>query len=330
MAFTSTRDPGFLSWWNDVGAASNPGYSLEPVYKPGDPGEGGYNSDWIDHYAVVGQTSDTGYYYSASGALPGLNGNAPAGATAFNWTPPTDSGSFLDVLTQGPVLATAAFLTAGAAYGAFAPVVEGAASTASLDAAFVAQDAAQLTGQGLSVSQVASTLEASGVDSFVAADTAQLAAQGIAGDQLALTVAQGAGSSAIFPATTSLSLLDRVTNFFNPSASTPAATAPAVETSAASVIPQAVKDAASTVASGAASLGSSILKAVAPAAVLSSLTRKATGAGTAPIPLPASYSPISGSPLSDTLRALPASSWALMAAAAGLALYLFFAPVKKG
>jgi hypothetical protein len=80
---------------------------------------------------------------------------------------------------------TAAGTTAGGAAGAGAG---GLMTNAALDAQFIAADAAQLAGQGLSSGQIAQTLASSGVDSLVAADVAQLAAQGIPAAQIASTV----------------------------------------------------------------------------------------------------------------------------------------------
>jgi len=68
---------------------------------------------------------------------------------------------------------------------------QGLLSNAALDAQFIAADAAQLSAQGLSSAQIASTLQASGVDAFIAADAAQLAAQGLSAGQITSTIQQG-------------------------------------------------------------------------------------------------------------------------------------------
>jgi hypothetical protein len=81
--------------------------------------------------------------------------------------------------------------TAGAGAGATGATGTGAGglmTNAALDAQFIAADAAQLAGQGLSSAQIAQTLAASGVDSFIAADVAQLAAQGLGASQIASTL----------------------------------------------------------------------------------------------------------------------------------------------
>jgi hypothetical protein len=76
----------------------------------------------------------------------------------------------------------------GATAGATGTGAGGLMTNAALDAQFIAADAAQLAGQGLSSAQIAQTLAASGVDSFIAADVAQLAAQGLGASQIASTL----------------------------------------------------------------------------------------------------------------------------------------------
>lgn len=77
---------------------------------------------------------------------------------------------------------------AGTTTGATGAGAGGLMTNAALDANFIAADAAQLAGQGLSSAQIAQTLTASGVDSFIAADAAQLAAQGLGASQIASTL----------------------------------------------------------------------------------------------------------------------------------------------
>jgi hypothetical protein len=97
--------------------------------------------------------------------------------------------------------------TVAAATGAyFAPEIAAAMGTeagaagaaASADAAFVAADAASLAAQGLTESQIASTLAASGVEGFVAADAAALASQGLSSQQIASGLSQSISGSSGF------------------------------------------------------------------------------------------------------------------------------------
>jgi hypothetical protein len=99
--------------------------------------------------------------------------------------------------------------TVAAATGAyFAPEIAAAMGTeagaagaaASADAAFVAADAASLAAQGLTESQIASTLAASGVEGFVAADAAVLASQGLSSEAIGFALEQSiSGSSGFAP-----------------------------------------------------------------------------------------------------------------------------------
>jgi hypothetical protein len=68
----------------------------------------------------------------------------------------------------------------------FAPEV---LSELAISADFAATDAANLAAQGLSESQIASTLASSGVESFIAADAASLAAQGLSQQAIAQNLA---------------------------------------------------------------------------------------------------------------------------------------------
>jgi hypothetical protein len=74
-----------------------------------------------------------------------------------------------------------------------------ATGTLGADAAFVAQDAAQLAAQGLSEAQIAQVLQGAGVESFIAADAAQLAAQGFTPGVISQNLAQSATGMNIFP-----------------------------------------------------------------------------------------------------------------------------------
>jgi len=65
-------------------------------------------------------------------------------------------------------------------------------------AEFAALDAANLAAQGLTESQIASTLAASGVEGFVAADAAALASQGLSSQQIASGLSQSISGSSGF------------------------------------------------------------------------------------------------------------------------------------
>lgn len=91
---------------------------------------------------------------------------------------------------------------AGAALGYGGSLLsQGGTATGTLgaDAAFVAQDAAQLYAQGLSEAQIAQVLQGAGVESFIAADAAQLAAQGFTPGVISQNLAQSATGMNIFP-----------------------------------------------------------------------------------------------------------------------------------
>jgi len=68
-------------------------------------------------------------------------------------------------------------------YGIYNSGLLGSAAATS-EASFLAADAAQLAGQGLTEAQIAQTLTAGGADAFLAADAAQLAAQGLGVNQM--------------------------------------------------------------------------------------------------------------------------------------------------
>lgn len=114
----------------------------------------------------------------------------------------SDLGSSIDDLVGqvpggwGTVASLATLTGAPASLGS---LFGGVSEAVAADAAFVAADAAQLAAQGLSQSQIASTLASSGVSSFVAADAAALAASGLSEAAIAQNIAQsGAGSASLF------------------------------------------------------------------------------------------------------------------------------------
>jgi hypothetical protein len=82
-----------------------------------------------------------------------------------------------------------------AAMGAEAGAAGAATATEVAAAEFVAADAASLAAQGLTESQIASTLAASGVEGFVAADAAALASQGLSSQQIASGLSQSISGS---------------------------------------------------------------------------------------------------------------------------------------
>lgn len=139
--------------------------------------------------ANAGQAAATGDYEKAA-----LNAAASYGLTQAG-------DGLLSGTTTG---ASAAPTTAGTTAGTTAAGTSGGLlSNAALDAQFIAADAAQLSAQGLSSAQIASTLQASGVSAMIAADAAQLAAQGLGAEQIASTIQQGlptstAASSSLF------------------------------------------------------------------------------------------------------------------------------------
>ena len=96
------------------------------------------------------------------------------------------------------VSTTGGLLDAGLAAGA-------AAGAGVTDASFIAADAAQLAGQGLSQSQITQVLEASGVDSFIAADAASLANQGLNASQITDLINQSGKDLNLFNPTTTVS-----------------------------------------------------------------------------------------------------------------------------
>lgn len=94
-------------------------------------------------------------------------------------------GNVVEYAGDNP-LKTAA-MVAGAYY---APELLAEFGTEIAAAEFAAADAASLAAQGLTESQIASTLAASGVESFVAADAAALASQGLSSQAIAQNLAQ--------------------------------------------------------------------------------------------------------------------------------------------
>ena len=116
--------------------------------------------------------------------------------------PTKELGSSIDDFVNEEI--PGGWYTVAAATGAyFAPEIAAAMGTeagaagaaASADAAFVAADAASLAAQGLTESQIASTLAASGVEGFVAADAAALASQGLSSQQIASGLSQSISGS---------------------------------------------------------------------------------------------------------------------------------------
>jgi hypothetical protein len=99
----------------------------------------------------------------------------------------------------------------------FAPEV---LSELAISADFAATDAANLAAQGLSESQIASTLVSSGVDSFVAADAATLASQGLTQKAIAQNLANtGLNAYSASQVTTPI-IGDQVGDFPTPDVST--------------------------------------------------------------------------------------------------------------
>lgn len=92
----------------------------------------------------------------------------------------------------------------------------GGFGNAALDAQFIAADASQLAGQGLSQAAIEQNLVAAGVDAFTAADAAQLALQGISQSQMTGLLQQSSGgASSLFGAgTPGLSALDAGMNVY--------------------------------------------------------------------------------------------------------------------
>jgi hypothetical protein len=119
--------------------------------------------------------------------------------------PTKELGSSIDDFVNEEI--PGGWYTVAAVTGAyFAPEIAAAMGTeagaasaaASADAAFVAADAASLAAQGLTESQIASTLAASGVEGFVAADAAALASQGLSSQQIASGLSQSVSGSSGF------------------------------------------------------------------------------------------------------------------------------------
>jgi hypothetical protein len=107
-------------------------------------------------------------------------------------------GNVVEYAGDNPLKAAA--LAAGAYYSPELLAEFGAEIAA---AEFAAADAAALAAQGLTESQIASTLAASGIESFVAADAAALASQGLTTEAIAQNLTQsmigtsGAGASTL-------------------------------------------------------------------------------------------------------------------------------------
>lgn len=115
-------------------------------------------------------------------------GGLDSAGNAFSVNPETGAGFYPE--TGLP--------TAGAGGGGGAPVVptESAGISNITDAQFVAEDAAQLAKQGLSQSQIESTLLFSGVDPLVAADAAALASSGLGAGAIAPALEQSGAAIA--------------------------------------------------------------------------------------------------------------------------------------
>jgi hypothetical protein len=158
---------------------------------------------------LTGYAGDSSYRYNANGNIAYYGSWDASGKAQPKDIIPITGGFFSDAIGGISELASSdlgkfALLSTAASYGFPALAGEGAAgagaagatgagagglmTNAALDAQFIAADAAQLAGQGLSSGQIAQTLAASGVDSFVAADVAQLAAQGLGASQIASTL----------------------------------------------------------------------------------------------------------------------------------------------
>ena len=136
----------------------------------------------------------------AAATEAGAQAATEAAATEAGTQAATQAGATASPVVSGTVASTNLGTLSGSS---------GLLSNAALDAQFIAADAAQLSAQGLSSAQIASTLEASGVSSMVAADAAQLAAQGLTANQIASTITQGmptatgaTGASGLFNAGT--------------------------------------------------------------------------------------------------------------------------------
>jgi len=143
---------------------------------------GGVGADVADFVnSDIGKAALLAGSLYAGGAFGGGSGATGAGALTG-----TDA-ALADLAASTPAFTGAGAATAAGA-GAAGAATGGLMTNASLDAQFIAADAAQLAGQGLSSGQIAQTLTASGVDSFIAADAAQLAAQGLGASQIASTL----------------------------------------------------------------------------------------------------------------------------------------------
>ena len=127
-----------------------------------------------------------------------LSGGALAGGAATALGGGLLGGTGSALMGQNPLKGA----LAGAALGYGGSLLsQGGTATGTLgaDAAFVAQDAAQLAAQGLSEAQIAQVLQGAGVESFIAADAAQLAAQGFTPGVISQNLAQSATGMNIFP-----------------------------------------------------------------------------------------------------------------------------------
>lgn len=103
---------------------------------------------------------------------------------------------------QDPI--TGAVLGGGSAYlkGLLSPTVSSSVpefGSAAADQAFIAADAAQLAGQGLSEAAIMQNLTFAGVPEFLAADAAQLAAQGLSQAAIQQNIAQSASPLGVSP-----------------------------------------------------------------------------------------------------------------------------------
>jgi hypothetical protein len=157
----------------------------------------------------------------AGGALGGfLTGGSLTGTAASALGNALISGTAGALTGQDPL--TAALLSAG---GTFAGGLFGG----STDAQFIADDAAQLAGQGLDANQIEQVLKASGVNTSVAALAADAATSGMSVDQIAKDITLGnRGLFTDTPATTAASPTTVSTDASGLQTVTTAATAPVV------------------------------------------------------------------------------------------------------
>lgn len=137
---------------------------------------------------IPGVGTAIGTALGASAAAAPIVGSAALGAAGG-----LASGGGIEGALKGAALGGLLNYGATSISNAFGAGAAGA--NAAADAAFVAADAAQLAGQGLSQNAIVQNLTAAGVTPFVAADAAQLALQGLSQDAISQALAQSGGAN---------------------------------------------------------------------------------------------------------------------------------------